>query len=1132
MAETRKVQYSFSGGEVSETAFGRQESELWQRGLKLCRNFIPKNSGGIENRPGTRFCEHDHLRWDPFVDDTFGVTTTPFIASSQTNPIVLTSFFVPEPPKTGTIVSIVLSADTGAGTTGELTGRVGVVGKVTGPDFEVIGIDGTGIADHTGIVQLYAPSAPARLVPYEVDDGRGYTLVFGDKSMLVMRDCSFVLNTRIEETLLVNEITYDTVNECLKIDRVIDVFPGDEVHLGPFDNALEANAHGNRRYRVSRDQDSSKLLDTPTVIPGIDTPIVWKTTVNHGALVGDLVCFAGLVPTSGVPPDANREKVCGKVTAVPALDTFEFEILNSGYATPATPRNMPGYWSGDAVLTFYDPSFFRLEQTNVGGGRTGSVNPSTQVLCSALLRFDTRWGAEDLAEIDFSEGDGSVVVALHGIPTYEVRNSLDDDDSRQDDLFTLEEKTYRPSIEPPDGIAASTAGAFRLCAISTVSEETGEESFAREQAIGANAAQVITWEDVLSAFEYNFYTTTANYVTLGFRSLTADQEFQFDNTAGNEAEPDRTDRPPLLANPFLRPWQEKAITAIGTNTVTTAAAERRIGEWVRVQAAKGRTRINGQLQLVEDFTATVTTLEYRDYDVDPAYTTDGVLVQLYGDTPRAVCHFQNRLWFANKQSQADRIYATRSRDSNSMSEGQPIVASDAIEVKISDVRQTAIKFMMPLLDLIVFTNSGAYTLQGDENGTLSPFANTPIPQPAYGIGNVKPAKVGNVGIYAAREGDKIYDLVPVAGGNNRRAYQSFDISAHSLDLFRGHSIREMSAAVSPHPLVWMPRQDGVMLGLTYVPGDMAAWSQHDTQHGSFEGVSVVTETTETASYFSVKRELDGIERRFFERLDENNWVDIQDAWHVDSGLKFDEAFDVEVQETFTNELDLVQTNTFVVGDFFDVEFKVRGRRGSEPGSIDKFRMKVLTSVSQTITFEGDDGTDYSSASLWADVDIFTLLIHRCTQEVSGLLHLVGVEVEILTDGYVNDTQVVDAEGKLSFGALHSRIIAGIGIEAEIQTLPVDAPGGPFQNLHGSRIQTLDDMSIVVDRTLGLEVSVDEFSYTPQSWASGAYGVAIDPVSGRFFLDTDSVWERGQIRIKQTAPLPVSILSLGVKMEVA
>ena len=49
------IQPSFSGGEIAPSLYGRVDMAKYATALRKCRNFIVRQYGGAENRPGTRF---------------------------------------------------------------------------------------------------------------------------------------------------------------------------------------------------------------------------------------------------------------------------------------------------------------------------------------------------------------------------------------------------------------------------------------------------------------------------------------------------------------------------------------------------------------------------------------------------------------------------------------------------------------------------------------------------------------------------------------------------------------------------------------------------------------------------------------------------------------------------------------------------------------------------------------------------------------------------------------------------------------------------------------------------------------------------------------------------------------------
>jgi hypothetical protein len=78
MANTRTLQFSFAGGEVSPEMFGRIDDAKYRSGLAACRNFIPKLQGPVENRPGFRFVREvkDSTKAVRLISFTYSTTQT------------------------------------------------------------------------------------------------------------------------------------------------------------------------------------------------------------------------------------------------------------------------------------------------------------------------------------------------------------------------------------------------------------------------------------------------------------------------------------------------------------------------------------------------------------------------------------------------------------------------------------------------------------------------------------------------------------------------------------------------------------------------------------------------------------------------------------------------------------------------------------------------------------------------------------------------------------------------------------------------------------------------------------------------------------------------------------------------
>ena len=75
MANSKTIQVSFAGGEISPSMYGRKDDVKYQNGLKRCLNFLVHPQGPVSNRPGFEFVEEagnsaKPVRLIPFVYST------------------------------------------------------------------------------------------------------------------------------------------------------------------------------------------------------------------------------------------------------------------------------------------------------------------------------------------------------------------------------------------------------------------------------------------------------------------------------------------------------------------------------------------------------------------------------------------------------------------------------------------------------------------------------------------------------------------------------------------------------------------------------------------------------------------------------------------------------------------------------------------------------------------------------------------------------------------------------------------------------------------------------------------------------------------------------------------------------
>lgn len=257
-----------------------------------------------------------------------------------------------------------------------------------------------------------------------------------------------------------------------------------------------------------------------------------------------------------------------------------------------------------------------------------------------------------------------------------------------------------------------------------------------------------------------------------------------------------------------------------------------------------------------------------------------------GKYPGAVSYFEQRRCFAGTTQQPQNFLATRSGTESEMTYSLPVKDEDRISFRVSAREANTIRHIVPLSQLILLTSSAEWRVTANNSDALTPTSISVRPQSYIGASNVQPVIINNTLIYVAARGGHIREL----GYNwQSNGYITGDMSLRAAHLFDYYDIVDMAYAKAPQPLVWFVSTSGKLLGLTYSPEQqIGAWHQHDTD-GVFESCAVVAEGNEDVLYVIVKRTIDGVEKRYVERMASRQFDDQADAIFVDCSLTYDGA---------------------------------------------------------------------------------------------------------------------------------------------------------------------------------------------------------------------------------------------------
>jgi hypothetical protein len=141
-------------------------------------------------------------------------------------------------------------------------------------------------------------------------------------------------------------------------------------------------------------------------------------------------------------------------------------------------------------------------------------------------------------------------------------------------------------------------------------------------------------------------------------------------------------------------------------------------------------------------------------------------------------------------------------------------------------------------------------------------------------------------------------------------------------------------------------------------------------------------------------------------------------------------------------------------------------------------------------------------------------------EISGLGHLEGKSVQVLADGVVHPVRTV-VSGAIRLNANYSKVHVGLGYEARIKTLPIEA--GAAEGTAQGKTKRFHQVSLILRDTVGLKIgSSDDDLLDVETGATLYSGTFLTPFPGGYD-------EYGQILLTHDDPLPATILGIIPRM---
>jgi len=508
----------------------------------------------------------------------------------------------------------------------------------------------------------------------------------------------------------------------------------------------------------------------------------------------------------------------------------------------------------------------------------------------------------------------------------------------------------------------------------------------------------------------------------------------------------------------------------------------------------------------------------------------------YRGWPSAVTFYQDRLVWGGTASQPQTVWMSKTSSYYDFGVSDPAADTDTISVNLLSRKMNKINSLVSLLNIVALTSSSNWSIGPPElYGTITPSHILQTYQGERGANNIDPIVIDNRILYIQQLGNIVRDLTYQYWYNT---YLGEDLTIFSNHLLRGHNIIAWAYQMEPYSVIWMIREDGIMLSLTYhYEQQILGWARHDTL-GQFESIAVCPNLSASTGYrySEVWLVVNRPWGRCIERMAPKSYsTDPSDMYYVDCGLQYGTPIAI-TGITSTNPVTVTAPNHGFVNNqligIFSVNWTPTYDANGNPVTQNFLNYgQYLTANVTTNTFtlvdpktgnniDGTSFTPYVSGGY----------AYAATQTVSGLSYLAGQTVAILADGNVLPQQVVPSNGIITLPVPASKISIGLPFTSQLQTLNIE-----YQTDDGTaqgQLVNIPSAVIRVEASRGGKLSIEPARrlYDWNLRSTELMGNPLALFTGDKKVDFGPSYERnGTVFIQQSDPLPLTILAIIPKM---
>jgi hypothetical protein len=535
-----------------------------------------------------------------------------------------------------------------------------------------------------------------------------------------------------------------------------------------------------------------------------------------------------------------------------------------------------------------------------------------------------------------------------------------------------------------------------------------------------------------------------------------------------------------------------------------------------------------------------------DYTVVPplgvnpfkVYDLAGTLVTT--ENPCVVAYYEQRRVFANTYDATTGgrpgwIFGSKVGDYSNFDNAVIQTSDQEYEFELASMRYEEIRSLLPTARLLAFTNGSEWSIGGSQGAGLAYDNVDAKPQGNHGASWLDALQIGNEALFVQERGPHVQSVLFDFGS---QSWDSSELNAYADHLLDGHTVVAWAWAHQPFHCVWMVREDGVLLSMTYQKEqEVNAWARHDMTDGDVLDICTVPEGAEDAVYLLVRRSA-GYDYTVLERLSS-----LDPAGDVTSVPLLDccTTTTYPTEAIRVVEVDDLHSHMIQNGDPVrliateDTWDAVEG-----PGTIGGANVQVVGTRQlkggETVptTFAFQSTSRVSAKEMVGIISGLTTTMTSGEQILAGqwgrtqtqvaptsVFHLLGTVMVFNADGSYSETEDISLTSA-------QRTVTGTGIVAawvgtpytqQLAQLPPAPSGAEVRTRFGSL--TRMSLEAVAYGTIQVGQDFDHLQTLTLPYAADPLGLNSDLIEGR----VGNKWVKGALGVvQQTHPLPVTIIS--------